>query len=279
MVSVAIVLSVGVTNRVIAQEVSTEGLPTIMVVLQEKVMGVFGTTGWEVPTQAELTVMQRLAAKGYPVVDSNTVRRNIVQSKGLRMLEADNQSAAAVGLQHGAQVSILGTAISKPAGAKLYESQMQSLQATVTARVVQNDDARVIATATATAVKAHIDEVQGGTLAIQEAAQKLADQLLLQIVAATEQQSGEMRSITLKINGLKSYRQLDYILYYFETKLQGVTEVYLRDFTNSVADVGIKYAKQSSVLARKVTNNKFKGFRLEPTEVTDNRVDLSAIFE
>lgn len=260
-----------------AQEVRTQGKPTVMVVLQEKVMGVFGTTGWEVPTQAELTLIGKIQEQGFPVVDPTTVRRNIVQSKGLRMLEADNLGAAAVGLQHGAQISILGTAISKPAGAKMFETQMQSIQATVTARVIQNDTGKIIATGSATAAVAHIDEVRGGALALEQATEELAAELIPKIVAATDTQEGESRMITLNITGLKSYRHLDYILYFFEEKVTGIAEVYLRDFSNSVAEVSLMYADQSAVLARIVAKEKFNGFRLEPTNVTENRIDISAI--
>jgi hypothetical protein len=143
--------------------------PKIMVLIQEKVMGVFGTTGWEVPNQAELTLIQTFREKGLTVVDSQAVRRNLIQAQGVRMFEADNKGAAATGIQHGAQISIVGTAIAKPAGAKIYGTQMQSIQATLTTREIQNDDARVIATGTATAAKVHVDEIQGGHLAIQEA--------------------------------------------------------------------------------------------------------------
>ena len=274
-----VLLGWSAANSSLAEEVSTQGKPTVMVLLQENVMGMFGTTGWEVPTQAELTVMGKIQEQGFPVVDPETVRRNIVQSKGLRMLEADNRSVASVGLQHGAQISILGTAISKPAGAKLYETQMQSIQATVTARVIQNDTGEVIATASATAAAAHIDEVQGGALALEEAADKLAAELLPKLVAATDVEKGDARMITLNITSLKSYRHLDYILYFFESKVPGISEVYLRDFTNNVAAVSLTYADQSAVLARLVAKDQFRGFRLEPTNVTDNRIDLSAIAE
>ncbi len=273
-----IVLTLMMAQTALAEsKTATQGKPTIMIVLQEKVMGVFNTTGWEVPTQAEITLMNRIQELGFPVVDPLTVRRNIVQAKGLRMLEADNRGAAAAGLQHGAQISIIGTAISKPAGAKLYETQMQSIQATLTARVIQNDTGQIITTGSATSAIAHIDEVQGGVLALEKAAQDLADILAPKILASTNKAKGENRTIALNITGLKSYRHLDHILYFFESKVPGVSEVYLRDFSNNIASVNLVYADQSAVLARKVANSKFKGFRLEPTQVTENKIDLSAI--
>lgn len=262
-----------------AESVSTETMPTVMVVLQEKVMGVFNTTGWEVPTQAEVTLIEQLRNSGFDVVDPQSLRLTLARERAQKMLESDNRSAASVGLQQGSQISILGTAISKPAGAKLHETQMQSIQATVTARVIKNDTAAVIATASATAAKAHIDEVQGGTLALEAATLKLAEELIPKITAELSVSAGDARTLLLTISGLKSYRHLDYILYFFETKVKGVSGVYLDEFTNNVARLRLDYSDQSPVLARKVAKEKFRGFRLEPMEVTANRMDLSVVGE
>jgi len=250
-----------------------------MILMQEKVMGVFGTSGWEVPTQAELTLMEHFSQRGYTVIDPQTLRRNLVQAKGLRMLEGDNKGAAAVGLQHGAALSIIGTAISKPAGAKLYGTQMQSIQATLTARVVKNDSAKVVATGSATTAKPHIDEVQGGTLAIQEAATELAEQLLGKLAAVSSPSAAGKGAVEVNISGLKSYRHLDFIMYFFETEAKDVKKVDLRSFTSGVAAVALTYSGKIDTLARFIATKKFKGFRLEPTYVTADRMDLAVVLD
>ncbi len=258
-------------------QVSIDGRPRVLVLFDEKVLGVLGTTGWEVPNQTELTLIEHLRADGFVLLDPKTLRRNIDRDRGMRLLEGDERSAAAAGLAVGAEISILGTAISKPAGAKLLGTQMQSIQATVTARVVLNDTGEVVGTASARASKASLDEVQGGVLALEEATEKLAAQLLPQILAATDRVDGAARGIEVTIAGLKSYRQLDYLLYFFETEVPGMTQVYLRDFTNTVATVRLEYDGTTQVLARKVARESFKGFRLEPTEVTGSKLQFSVI--
>ena len=50
--------------------------PSLMVIMQEKVMGVLGTTGYEQPNQAELSLMEHFSRLGYRVVDPATVKRN-----------------------------------------------------------------------------------------------------------------------------------------------------------------------------------------------------------
>ena len=258
--------------------VHAESKPTLMVIMDEKVMGVLGTTGFEVPTQAEITLMQHFGGMGFRVVDPKTVKRNITQAKGLRLLEGDDMAAAAVGLQHGAQYSIIGTSISKPGGGKLYGTQMQSIHATLTARVVRNDDARVIATASTSAAQAHIDEVRGGAMAIDKAARELAEKLSGQILAAgTGTGSSGGQELTLNISGLVSYRHLDYVMGFLEKEVPGVSGVTLRSYTSGTAELGVSNTETAAGLSRTLANHRFRGFRLEPTHVTPNRIDLRAV--
>jgi hypothetical protein len=41
----------------------------------------------------------------------------------------------------------------------------------------------------------------------------------------------------------------------------------------------LNYAGKSSLVADELANKRFTGFRLEPTNVTPNRVDVQAIIE
>lgn len=251
--------------------------PKVMIVINEKVGGVFGTTGWETVGQAESTLAERFMAAGFPVVDSQTVRRNLPRDKALRLLEGDERAAAVAGLQFGAQVVITGTAISKNAGGKLLGTNMQSLQATVQAKAVRTDDARVIATHSAQEAQAHIDEIQGGVLAIQKATRKVADVLIADILR--QEVSGGTKQITLMISGLVSYRHLMAVRNFLERGLKGVQGVQQRQFTQGSAELTLDYAGASNRIADKLALQKFTGFRLEPTNVTRNRVDLRAVLD
>ena len=268
------VLFGGVVGSVHAQA----GKPKVMVVIEEKVAGVFGTTGWEVVGQAESTLASRFMAAGFPVVDPQTVHRNIPRDKAMRLLEGDERAAAVAGLQFGAQILIMGTAISKNAGGKLLGTSMQSLQATVQARAVRSDDARIIATQTAQEAQAHIDEVQGGVLAIQRASETVADALIASILGQ-EASAGGRQQITLVISGLVSYRHLMAVRGYLEGGLKGVQGVQQRQFSQGTAELSVAYAGTAQQIADTLALEKFTGFRLEPTNVSPNRVDLYAVLD
>ncbi len=254
--------------------------PKVMVIMEEKVAGVFGTDAWEDVGQAESTIMQRLIAAGFTVVDSQTVRSNITRDQALRILEGDAQASAAAGLQYGAQVVVSGRAFSKNAGGRIMNTQLQSLQATLQARVIRSDDARVISSRSEQGRRAHIDEVQGGALAIRDAAERLSDAVIADILAQWRSEAyGRTKEITLVITGLVSYRHLTAVKQFLEKEMQGVRGINQRSFLGGAAELMLDYGGKSSNIADELANRKFTGFRLEPTNVTPSRVDVKAFVE
>jgi hypothetical protein len=251
--------------------------PKVMVVIDEKVAGVFGTTGWETVGQAESTLAQRLRAAGFQVVDPQTVRRNIARDKALRLLDGDEQAAVLAALQFGAQIVITGQAISKNAGGKLLGTNMQTLQATVQARTASSDDGHVIASRSAQGSQAHIDEVQGGVLAIEKASREVADGLVADLQMARS--AAAPREVTLVIGGLVSYRHLMAIRQFLESGLPGVKGVQVQQFAQGTAELGVQFASKSAAVADDLASRKFTGFRLDPISVTHNRIDLQAVLE
>ena len=254
--------------------------PKLVVIIDEKIMGVFGTTGWENVNEAETILLQVFSEMGFNVADSETIKSNIPRDKALRMLEGDNRAAAAAGLQHGAQIAIVGKALSKNAGGKLFGTQMQSIQAVVTARVIRTDDGKIIASGSQEATMAHIDEVKGGALAIKEASEKLGRTLASTVLERWNQEaSGRPREVTLMISNLVSYRHLSYIAAFLEREVQGVKGVSQRSFNAGAAELGVDFAGKLQDLAKFLAVKEFKGFRLEPTNFTQNRLDVRVVLD
>ena len=254
--------------------------PKVMVLIEEQVGGLYGQTGWENVGQAESTIMEKFINAGFNVVDSQTVRANITRDEALRLLEGDAGASAYEGNKYGAQIVIAGRAFSKNAGKKLKGTQMQSLQATLQARVVRTDTAKVISSKSATAAKVHIDEMQGGALAIKEASEKLADDLMQDIIRQWKGEVyGRSQEITLMISGLTSYRHLTTIKKFLEKETQGVRAVHQKSFAGGTAELTLDYGGKSSNIADNLANREFHGFRLDPTNVTPNRVDVKVVLQ
>ena len=258
---------------------STVDKPRLWVLIEEKAIWILDTADIsENPGQAESTLIEELGRLGYKVVDSAQIRRNIKQAKALQLHEGDDAAAAVIGLQYGAQFSVVGKAISKLGKVELYGTKMKSIHATVNARIIRNADARIVASASAKASVAHLDEVIGGAMAIEKAARELAGKLDGSFQSLqTLNDSGEAE-IVLKISGLKSYRHLDSIMGFLENNAHGVEKVRLGNFTAGTAEVTIEYRGKLRDLAGYLARKKFTNFRLEPTHVTSNRIDLTTIF-
>jgi hypothetical protein len=81
------------------------------------------------------------------------------------------------------------------------------------------------------------------------------------------------------ISGLVSYRHLAAVKKFLESDLQGVKAVHQRNFTQGTAELSLDYAGKSGIIADELANKQFTGFRLEPTNVTPNRLDVRAIID
>lgn len=256
------------------------GKPKIMFVIDEKVAGLFGTTAWETIGQTESTLSEEFINLGFTVVDPQIVKANITKQKALDLIAGNDQAAAAAGLQVGAQIVIVGKALSKNAGGKIFNSQLQSLQAVIQARVVRTDNAQVIGARSSRTSKAHLDEAQGGTIALESAAHQLATLLAQDITTKWRGETyGRNREISMHLSGLVSYRHLSFIRNFLVKEIEGVKAVHQRSFLAGVAELSLDYSGKSSHIADRLANHKFRGFRLEPVQVTLNKLVLNVILD
>ena len=276
--SLSLPLLAGLIFSLLAGPVSAWSKEKLWVLMEDRVVWVLDTTDIaENPGQAEITLIEELSARGYDVVDAATVRKGITQAQGLRTLEGDEQAAAAIGLQYGAGYSVVGNAIAKFGAAGIYGTNMKTVHATVNARLIHNDDARIAASASANASVAHLDEVQGGMMAIERAAREVAAQLDAKFRELTTARQADGAEMTLTISGLKSFRHLDTIIEVLEGNLPGVEKVSLGSFTSGTALIAVVYRGELRELASHLARERFSGFRLEPTHVVSNRIDLKAV--
>jgi len=250
----------------------------VMVIIEEKVAGIFGTTAWEKMGEAEAIMMEKFLAAGFNVVDHERIKTNITRDEMLVILSGDTRASAVAGIRCGAQYIVVGKAMSKNAGGNILNTNMQSLQATIQARVIRADDARILAAHSEQAAQAHIDEIKGGVLAIKSASSRLADSLIQDIKKSNDPaRTKGQNQINVVITGLVSYRHLIAIKGFLEKSLAGVKAVHQQSYTAGTAQLVIDYAGKSSQIADTIANAKFNGFRIEPENVTPSQLDLRAV--
>ncbi len=250
------------------------GNPRVMVIIDEQNIGdPTGRFRWfEVNmTAAETAIMQKFMDSDFPVVDPGTVRENIKREQVLAALQGDNRAAAAIGTSFGAEVVITGKAVATVAiGFNM--AGMKSCQANITARVVETDVGRVLATASEHAAYPHIDEVTGGTMAIQKAATKLADGLIAKILAKWRDKYYNLGEVKIVLRGLESMAQLSDFVNTAKFYLRGVKDIYQRHYGGGAAELDVKISGNATQLAREFERRDFGRFTITVESVSANRI-------
>lgn len=117
---------------------------------------------------------------------------------------------------------------------------------------------------------------RGGAIAIEQATREIAEKLVAKFRELAVASGSE---VVLNVSGLKSYRQFDSILQVLENSVVGVEKMSIGNFTSGTAQLRIAYKGKIRELATFLVRERFSGFRLEPTHVTSNRIDLKSIQE
>lgn len=251
--------------------------PTILLVVPEKVMGVLGTAGFEQPRQVEAVFARELLERGFAVVDLEAVERVTGLAKARQLLEGDELTAREVAVAHQAEYLLVGTASSRPAAAKLFGSEMRSVQGTVSVRLIRSGDGRLLGSASAMAARPHIDEVQGGMLALAAAAEQALTQLEEVVERVRSESFAGPAELRMQVKGLFSFRHLDYLMRHFGREVPGVVDVRLVSFHEGLGELALTTRITAETLAQDVAVTDFGGFRLRVTHVAPGRLELEVM--
>jgi len=227
-------------------------------------------------TVAETAIIDVFRNKGFEVVDANQSKENQQRDQVLSALDGNSRAAAAIAAALHAELIVTGKAVAKVAtGLKVLESAgMKSCQANITARLVSADDAKIIATASANGKMPHIDEVTGGTMAIQKAAKQCADTLVAKMTAAAQKKFYNQATVNLRVQGYRDYNDLQKFGETIKYYMRGVKGVFQRSAAGGYANFDIKIIGSAPQLARELANKNLEPFKVQVTNVSANRVDV-----
>ncbi|MBD3290438.1 hypothetical protein GF337_16660 [candidate division KSB1 bacterium] len=222
-------------------------------------------------TIAEATLINKFLENGFEVVDAATMRANIKKEQAAAALAGNTKVAANIGKSLGAEVIVTGKAVAKVAtGINL--GGMKSCQANLTARVVKADVATIIATSSAHAASPHIDEVTGGTKAIQKAANKMATELINKIADKWRDEFYNATTIKLNVAGIESFTQLNELKSTLKFYVRGIKDIYQRNFNAGSAELDVKITGNAEQLARQLEVKEFDKFDFQVVGITMNKV-------
>lgn len=259
--------------------ISRKGKPRVMVIIDERNMDAhyWWYTGLDMNT-TENALMEVLLEKGFPFVDREVASRKIQKDAVLAALNGDQQTAQSIAQESGAEVLIIGTAVAKPssnAPRVVRESGFVSCQATVNVRVIRADDGSIIATGSQQAAAAHIDQMTGGTQALQKAARLLAQELSDKIVNVWQKEVYSGTTVQLRILNVPAFSDLVKFKNMLKTYVRGVQNIYQREFSGGAALLDVEVQGNANQVAEELSLKDFSPYQITVENVTANSIVIT----
>ena len=245
--------------------------PRFMVIIDEKNLGAYNVA------EAEKVITEYLMSNGLDVVDTELVKTNIDRDKALQAMTGGARSTAALGLQFGAEVIIVGKAIAKGSAENIKDTSFRSYQASVSLKAIRTDTAEVLAIESNDAAKIHVDDVAGGTLAIREATAPLIASMVPKILGkwGTTSQS-KAQKVQLVIGDVQQVWQVAAVKQLLR-QIKGVNEVIQRSFVSGVAIFDVHWSGESQRLAEELTLANPDHFKIKVLSITPNKLDMRLV--
>lgn len=261
----------------IATLIRRKNTPRMMVLIEERNIGdVLGSINYvdaDLNT-AETAIIDAFMQKGFKFVDQATVKANLQQAQAAAILEGNVAQAAALGRNVGADVVLTGKALAKATEVEVYGTKQRSQQASLTARAIRADTGEMLATASAQGAFPHIDDVVGGTKAIQRACDKLAPELIEKILDKWSQDVSSGTTVTLKVKGVSSYAQLTKFKASLKYYVRGIVDVVQRDWYEGFATLEITMTGNADDLAQRMAGKDIEGTKVRVIGMTQNSVSV-----
>jgi len=264
-----VVLLIGVTM------VSAVDKPRVMLLVDERSLGTIATS------EIEAMAIGMLIDDDVPVVDQDMVRANIQKNQKMLKMAGDNRGAAALGLQYGAEVIIVGEAVAKPSARRIAGSNLRTYQAAVTLRAIRTDNSETLASASETASKVGLEDVSGSAKALKSAGQATLSKLIPRMLKRWENAGGSAskrgETIRITIGGVDKAWKLRAI----REQLRGMDDVILnvlqRSYTAGLAIFEVEAVIPSEDLSEKIVLDAPDGLRLQILDVGRGKLELRAV--
>lgn len=208
-------------------------LPRVMLLVDEKSLGTIPTA------EVEAMAIQMLLERNVPVVDQDMVQSNMGKGQELLRMAGDNRGAAALGLQFGADIVVIGEVVAKPSARRISDSNLRTYQAAATLRAVRTDNSMAIASASEDASIIGLDDVAGSAKAIKTAGRKSLDRLIPDMLDAWTRSGGRsaarLNHVTLTVGGVDQLWKLKAIREQLGSLTSQAANVVQRNYTAGVA--------------------------------------------
>ena len=218
---------------------------------------------------AENVLIEFFRAKGFDFVDRQALAGQIEIADPLTLVN-DKERIKKIANLTDAQVAIFGQAQARNTG----EVQgIYSGQANISLRALKTDTGEIIAATNAHAAVPFVDPSTANTKALSEAAKKISQKLMDQILSQWQSESSGLRSICLVIKGVK-YADVKKLRSWLTKYVRGVKSVHQRYVKEGIAELDLDIQGSAQNLADELSEKKFQKKTIEVLELLPNKVSI-----
>lgn len=216
----------------------------------------------------ETEIIKKLVAQRFNIVDQRQVAAIRDREKVLTALK-NPQAAAALGIEFGADIIIIGEAFSELA---TRQNGMISTRARVEARAIQTDNARILAADGKFGSGLDIAEFVSAKAALRNAGSSWADYFTAQVCQVPLNNEPISSTIEIMISNI-TFTQLKQVSDQL-AKISGVKSVE-KKLTGNVARIDIQYSNNAEKLADAISETKFGLLRVNIVGLSGNKIEIS----
>lgn len=254
--------------------------PKIMVLIAEQSIREEGQTDGDQGTKnvvlsatslgiAENALIEYFHAKGFDFVDRQALAGQIEVADPLTLVN-DNERIRKIANLTDAQVVIFGRAQARTGGKV---SGIYSGQANISLRALKTDTGEIIAASTAHAAVPFVDPSTANTKALADAATRISQKLMDQILRQWQRESGGTRNVALTIKGV-SYAEVRKFRSWLPKYVRGVKSIHQRSMQGDTAELDIDMQGSAQNLADELSEKKFIDKTIEVLDLLPNKVNI-----
>jgi hypothetical protein len=151
---------------------------------------------------------------------------------------------------------------------------MKSLQANISMRAIQVDNARVLSSGTENAAAVHIDEVTGGSEAIKKASIKMSDKMMDDILKNFQKRVGATTLVQLMVFGLSGADDVRKFKTSVLGQVRGVEGIHERSFAENTLKVDVDIRGNAQSLSQEIGRKTFPDFNVKVIRSTWNTLEV-----
>ncbi len=224
----------------------------------------------------ENTLMGVMKEKGFDFIDTQTLSGKI--KVRIPVSKLSEKQAMRIASATDAEIAIVGQAVAKKKADHVLGTDMISVGAIVNAKVINTDNGRIIATASAQAANVELDAKIAGNNALKKAGEKLAKKLMEKIAKVWSSELSGINRIRVSVSGIKNQAQLSDFTKVLKNRVRSVKDVRQYKLSSGHAELEVDLAGDSQALATELEAKDFGGqFKLEIVKVRPNAIGVKLI--